>query len=54
MLEFAGVPYMETAFTKDTWPAHKRIGTESKLYTFGQGTGNFSNRSLCSCSQSEK
>ena len=37
MLEFAEIPYIETAFTKDTWPAHKRVGTESKLYTFGQG-----------------
>ena len=37
MLEFSEIPYTETAFTKDTWPAHKRVGTESKLYTFGQG-----------------
>ena len=38
MLEYAEIPYTETAFTKDTWPAHKRVGTESKLYTFGQGS----------------
>ncbi len=37
MLEYAGIHYTETAFTKDNWPTHKRTGTESGLYTFGQG-----------------
>ncbi len=37
MLEYAGIHYTETAFTKDNWPTHKRTGTESGLYPFGQG-----------------
>ena len=38
MLEEAGVAYNQTDFTKETWPAAKKEGVASGLYTFGQGT----------------
>lgn len=36
MLEEASIPYNQTDFTKETWPAAKKKGIESGLYTFGQ------------------
>ena len=38
LLEEAGIPYNQTDFTKDTWPAAKQKGIKSEIYTFGQGT----------------
>ncbi|XP_062509223.1 glutathione S-transferase-like [Corticium candelabrum] len=34
-LEEAEIPYTETGFTKDTWPAAKQEGLKSGLYPFG-------------------
>ena len=36
-LEEAEIPYTETGFTKDTWPAAKQEGLKSGLYPFGLG-----------------
>ena len=37
LLEEAGIPYNQTNFTKDTWPATKAEGIKSGIYTYGQG-----------------
>eukprot|EP00118_Oscarella_pearsei_P024929 m.307140 g.307140 ORF g.307140 m.307140 type:complete len:273 (+) comp41947_c0_seq1:297-1115(+) len=36
ILNEAQIPYDETRFTKDTWPAAKEAGLKSGLYSFGQ------------------
>ena len=37
MLEDNSIPYAETAYTKADWPAVKKKGIETGLFTFGQG-----------------
>lgn len=37
MLEDFEIPYMETNYTKETWPEIKKKGIETGLFTFGQG-----------------
>ena len=37
MLEDNSIPYAETSYTKADWPAVKKKGIETGLFTFGQG-----------------
>lgn len=37
MLEDFEIPYVETNYTKETWPEIKKKGIETGLLTFGQG-----------------
>ena len=37
LMTTAGIPWTETKFNKDTWPAAKAAGVKSGLYTYGQG-----------------
>lgn len=37
MLEDFEIPYVETNFTKESWPEIKKKGIETGLFTFGQG-----------------
>ena len=38
IMEVTNTPYVETGFTKETWPAAKEEGLKSGLYPFGLGT----------------
>ena len=37
MLEDFEIPYVETNYTKESWPEIKKKGIETGLFTFGQG-----------------
>ena len=37
LLEDQLVPYTETKYTKETWPAAKEAGISDDVFTFGQG-----------------
>ncbi len=40
MLQEAEISYKQKLFMEDTWPAIKKKGIDSGLYTFGQGIKN--------------
>eukprot|EP00794_Sanderia_malayensis_P007682 gene7682-8519_t len=53
LMAYGDIPWSETKFTKETWPAAKKTGVDVGFYTFGQAIVHFLARSTghdCDCS----